>query len=83
MNPTALWLTPIIALPGIALLIISTSARYTRVPEELHHLEAHRTGPHLRRLARTLLGRAVLFRNALVGLYLCVTLFALAGVVVW
>jgi hypothetical protein len=45
MPQTELWLTPLILLPGVALLIMSTSVRFGQVHDEFHvfldHPDAH------------------------------------------
>lgn len=74
----SLWLTPLIFLPGVALLILSTSARFNRLHDEVHDLLDHGhavPAGTVRRLMR----RARLFRTALVALYVCVGLFAVAS----
>ena len=38
MESNALWLTPLILLPGVALLIMSTSARYGQVHADFQSL---------------------------------------------
>jgi len=76
MQLTAVWLTPLILIPGVGLLILSTSARFAEVLGEVHRRE--QAG---REVLDHLLRRARLFRNALVSLYLAVVLFALAGVI--
>jgi len=38
MQNVEIWLTPLLLLPGVALLIMSTSARYGQIHAELHHL---------------------------------------------
>ena len=73
-----LWLAPLLLLPGVGLLIMSTSARYSRLHDEIHyvvHQAAHNDAHRL----PALLERGRLFRNALVLLYVCIGLFALAG----
>lgn len=78
MDEMNLWLTPLILLPGVALLIVSTSARFNRLHDELHQLmhaapgEAVAVADHLTRRGR-------FFRNALVALYVCVGMFSLAS----
>lgn len=72
------WAAPLLILPGVGLLIASTSARYTRLHDELHHLGDH-GGSH--EGLRELLWRGRLFRNALVGCYVAVMLLASAGLV--
>ena len=43
MESESVWLTPLILLPGVALLIISTSARYGQVHSEIHRLLLEKT----------------------------------------
>ena len=43
------WLTPLVLLPGVAMLVMSTSARYGQIHQEFHHLVAEkvrREDPH-------------------------------------
>jgi hypothetical protein len=40
MMDLGLWITPLLLLPGVALLVMSTSLRYNRLHDELHHLES-------------------------------------------
>ena len=75
---TGTWLTPLVLLPGVAMLVMSTSVRYGQIHQEFHRLveeNSFRDGPH----ARSLLHRATLFRNALVGLYASITALALGS----
>ncbi|NDJ59824.1 MAG: DUF2721 domain-containing protein [Chloroflexi bacterium] len=73
------WLMPLLILPGVGLLLMSTSIRYAQIHNEIHHLMdgGHRvmeiTEAHLRQ-------RAVLFRNALVGLYISAGAFAIGSI---
>jgi len=79
MTPNeTLWLSPLLLLPGCGLLIMSTSSRYSRLHEELHHL-MHHASDEARSLVASFRMRSRLFRNALVLMYLSVALFALAG----
>lgn len=80
MFTTEVWLTPLILLPGVALLIMSTSARFGQVQTEFHRLLDH-PDPHAKLLATHLLRRSILFRNALVALYASVGLFALGSLI--
>jgi hypothetical protein len=81
MESMALWLTPLILLPGVALLIVSTSARYSEIHAEMHRLlhEGHPEHCEASWVAGHLLERSRRFRNALVSLYAAVTLLAAAG----
>lgn len=69
------YILPLVLLPGVALLIVSTATRYGQLHDELHRLmdqaEVQRLA-HLRQRARR-------FHNAISGLYLCVVLFALGS----
>lgn len=71
------WAGPLLVLPGVGLLIMSTSARYIRLHDELHHVAEHGERDGVSRL----LQRARWFRNALVSAYLSVVLLAMAGLV--
>ena len=77
MDEMNLWLTPLILLPGVGLLIMSTSARFNRLHDEVHEMMHHAHTPP--EVSAGLLQRGRLFRNALVGLYVCVALFAAAS----
>jgi len=80
IQPTAFWLFPLILLPGVALLVMSTSARYAQIHEELHHILMERETVeetffiHLGK-------RATYFRNALVALYISVGTFAVGSLI--
>ncbi len=73
-----LWLTPLLLLPGVALPVLSTSSRYGRIHDEIHHL--HESDESINKLvASNLLHRSRLFKNSLVSLYICIALFSTAG----
>lgn len=78
MDETNIWLTPLILLPGVALLIVSTSARYGRIHDEIHHLFEHEREASPDAVSR-LRQRARLYRDALLSLYICVGLFSLSS----
>ncbi len=80
MDSTIVWITPLLMLPGIATLIISTAARYTTLHEELHRML---DAPHERQLLNGahLLRRALHFRNALVAQYVSVFLLVAASLI--
>ena len=78
MDSPELWLTPLLILPGVALLIMSTSVRYARVHDEIDHLLEHQE-ENINMQAHRLYKRCRLFRNALVSLYSSVTVFSFAG----
>jgi len=80
MTTPVFWLIPILLLPGVALLIVSTAARYGQIHEELHHLQMDEMAvePMFR---QHLAHRARLFRNALVSLYVSVGAFALGSLI--
>ncbi|WP_146119017.1 DUF2721 domain-containing protein [Blastopirellula marina] len=78
MFASEVWLTPLVLLPGVALLIVSTSARFGQILTEVHRL-LDRPDAHAKILARNLLQRSALFRDALIALYSSVGLFALGS----
>jgi len=78
MGSIGIWLSPLLLLPGASLLILSTSNRFNRIHDEIHHLiENHQN--ESKTILGHLLKRSKYFRNALVLLYLSVSLFAAAG----
>ncbi len=80
MESAEIWLTPLILLPGVALLVLSTSIRYSRLHDEIHSAQ-HRAASHSVSVMSRLMHRATLFRNALVCLYASVVLFTAASLV--
>ncbi len=80
MDNTGLWATPLVLLPGVALLILSTAVRYNRLHDEIHEME-HHGAEAMARSRASLLMRGELFRRALVDLYAAVSLLALASLV--
>jgi len=78
MESVGLWLTPLVLLPGVAILLISTSARYGEIHAEFHRLLGQRDIA-TEALDKCLIMRSTLFRNALVCLYTSVGLFSLAS----
>ena len=77
---TEVWLTPLILLPGVALLIISTSARFEQLHAEFHRL-LENPDAHAQILSRSLVKRSRLFRDALACLYVAVGMFSLGSLV--
>jgi hypothetical protein len=77
MDTELLWVTPLLLLPGVGLLVMSTAARFGQIHEEIHHALTH---PELARpMANHLWRRCQLFRDALVSLYVAVAMFAVAS----
>ncbi len=73
-----LWLTPVLLLPGVALLLISTVTRSGQIDAELHRMLDNKDN-NSRILAGHLLTRSTLVRNAIVCMYVSVGLFSLAS----
>ncbi|MEN0063154.1 MAG: DUF2721 domain-containing protein [Myxococcota bacterium] len=71
------WATPLLVLPGVGLLVMSTSARFARLHDELHH-HMHVLNCSPETLERLLL-RGRLFRNTLLALYGAAALLATSG----
>lgn len=78
MFSTEVWLTPLILLPGVGLMIMSTSARFGQIQTEFHRLLDH-PDAQAKIVSRHLVFRSKLFRDALVALYASVGLFALGS----
>ncbi|MFC1759085.1 DUF2721 domain-containing protein [Planctomycetota bacterium] len=77
---TEVWLTPLILLPGVALLIVSTSGRFGQLHAEFHRILEH-PNAHAKILSRNLVRRSKLFRDALASLYVGVGLFAFGSLI--
>lgn len=73
------WAAPLLMLPGVALLILSTASRYARIHDELHHWEGRERNELAHTVLENLRWRARAFRNALVSLYLSIMFFVIAG----
>jgi hypothetical protein len=78
MFSTEVWLTPLVLLPGVALLTVSTAHRFGQIQSEFHRLLAH-PDSHAQIVSRSLVARARLYRDALASLYASVGLFALGS----
>lgn len=78
MTESSLWISPLLILPGVALLILSTSLRFNRLHDEVEHIASDDHAQH-RVLAEGLLLRGRLFRSALISLYVAAALLAAAG----
>lgn len=78
MENLGIWVTPLLFLPGVALLIMSTSLRYGQIHDEFHNLAEHqKRTPET--ICEHLVTRARLFRNSLVCLYTSFGLFSFAS----
>ena len=80
MAETLSWVTPLLLLPGVGLLLISTSARYQAIHEEIHKLLQERS-PEARPCARHVLHRARILWIAMLSLYAASSLLATGGLV--
>lgn len=79
MDASPSWATPLLVLPGVALLILSTASRYARIHDELHHWEGRDRWRLTDRVITNLRRRARALRNALVALYGGVSIFLFGG----
>ncbi len=80
MSTEIVWITPLLILPGVCLLILSTSARYSALHTEIHHWLEDSHDLEVLKHAH-LITRARLFRNALVALYISVFVFVCASII--
>ncbi len=79
MQGTVNWLMPLLLLPGVGLLLLSTSTRFGQLHAEVHQL-FHEEDMDRAPIAQHLLHRARLFRNALTALYASAALFAVGSI---
>ena len=73
-------LIPLTYIPGVALLIMSTSQRYINVNDTIHGFSDEECQLKTQRVEQEI-RRAHLFRNSLLGLYLSVAFFSLGSLV--
>jgi len=79
MISTIDWIMPLLLLPGVGLLLLSTSARYGQLHAEVHQLfEDAELGRMM--TIHHLLSRARLFRYSLTSLYASSAFFAVGGI---
>jgi hypothetical protein len=74
------WISPLLLLHGAGLLVMSTSQRFNRLHDEIHHLLNDKSEMNKETYLH-LLRPANYFKNALVLLYISISLFATAGLV--
>lgn len=72
------WILPLLLLPGVGLLIMSTSIRYNQLHDEIHHIIEIDRVPSIITEAQ-IRQRGRLFRNALVSLYVAVAMFVIGS----
>ncbi len=74
------WATPLLVLPGVGLLLVSTSARYEAIHAEIHQLlddpSEHAIGCTLH-----VVHRARILRLAMLALYVSASLLAASGLI--
>ena len=79
MDVIGIWLSPLLLLPGVGLLIMSTSQRFNRLHDEIHHIMEEGSSKSAGTVNH-LMQRAKYFRNALVFLYSSISIFSVAGI---
>ena len=74
------WATPLLVLPGVGLLLVSTSARYEAIHTEIHQLL---DDPSEQAIGCTLhvVHRARILRLAMLSLYVSASLLAASGLI--
>jgi hypothetical protein len=77
MSTASLWLVPVSIIPGLGMLVLSTSARYMTVALQLREQGKEET-PDLW-LSELIFKRACCLQQALVGLYISIALFVIAS----
>ncbi len=80
MQELASWATPLLILPGVGLLLVSTAARYDAVHAEIHALLGEGTA-QASSCAQHTLRRARLFRDAMFSLYGAAVALGAAGLI--
>ena len=72
MESTGLWAAPLLLIPGVALLVLSTSARFGQLREEFLRRHGERHSHAVKHLCK----RARLIHTALVSFYLSIAVLA-------
>jgi ABC-type spermidine/putrescine transport system permease subunit II len=75
MNDAGIWAAPLLLIPAVGLLVLSTSARFGQLHEEFHRHRGEKDSRALKHLYR----RARLIHSALVSFYISVAVLALAS----
>ena len=75
MNDAGIWAAPLLLIPAVGLLILSTSARFGQLHEEFRRHKDEHESPALKHLCT----RASLIHSALVSFYTSVAVLALAS----
>ena len=75
MNDAGIWAAPLLLIPAVGLLILSTSARFGQLRDEFHRHKDEQESSALKHLCR----RASLMHSALVSFYTSVAVLALAS----
>jgi hypothetical protein len=78
MSETVSWVSPLLLLPGVGLLLVSTSARFESVHENIHQLLVEKTR-EAKQCAVHAAGRARLLAIAMCSLYFATAALALSG----
>ena len=75
MESTGLWATPLLLIPGVGLLVLSTSARFGQLHQELIRQQSEGHSHAVKHLCR----RAHLLHRALVSFYLSIAVLAFSS----
>ena len=75
MESTGLWAAPLLLIPGVGLLVLSTSARSGQLHEEFHRRHGERHSHAVKHLCQ----RARLIHSALVSFYVSVAVLSLSS----
>ena len=75
MHDTGIWAAPLLLIPAVGLLVLSTSARFGQVHEEFHRRHGEEHSLAVKHLCK----RARLIHSALVSFYMSVAVLALSS----
>ena len=78
MLEAASWIAPLLLIPGVGLLLVSTSARYDALHTEIHQL-LHDTSKAAQGCAEHVVTRAKILQTAMFCLYITIMLLSGAG----
>ncbi len=75
MGSTGLWVAPLLLIPGVGLLVLSTAARFGQLHEELHGQQKERHSRAIQYLSR----RAHLLHSALVSFHVSIAVLSFSS----
>ncbi len=81
MHDNTIWLIPLSLIPGIAILIVSTSLKYNQARKEIFKLITEKKDSERKSRMINNLKRHLYFRNAFISFYISIVFLVLASLI--